>query len=517
MKEITRIHLAKVAYDIEIDAKKDIQTYIAALERYADDIELMSDIEIRITELLAERGVAAGGVITKSDVEAVRAQLGEPSDFASEDMEAAGHAAEPEGEHRRVYRDQDGAIVGGVLAAIIIYLILWLIIPPAQTAAEKLRMGGHPVTLASIKELGERVEPAMSGTARALREFLRIGVGAGLILAAFGAAAMVALVIFGITFTHDVPIIGYVPEMYSWWLLTAFSLFTAAGLLLATLFSVLAAAVLRRSWSQRVGVVVVTIIVTGVLSFLGGVGTIWYGTWNDQSEFRSRIVSVSSADMPANFNGIKTLTIAKDDSQRSYMYVEYIVSNTPRYEIDALSDIKPQFEVSDDGLSATVRIVSLGDEVNHFWENHADMSLKIYGPALDEIIAKSGQVGYRAAAAGDTLRITNRADVFKLFGSYKNISITNGEGEVDLRGASLENLIIKIGEGWGRAGVVRTLTVEQSDVCPAREDYESRNSSLSIQAVSSNRMTYNGAEREAKTVRSDCGNVIIGSDNFEDE
>ena len=37
MKEITRVHIAKVAYDIEVLAKKAIEKYIGSLERYADD------------------------------------------------------------------------------------------------------------------------------------------------------------------------------------------------------------------------------------------------------------------------------------------------------------------------------------------------------------------------------------------------------------------------------------------------------------------------------------------------
>src|SRR5690606_21362044 len=84
------------------------------LETYAEDAELLSDIEIRITELLAERGVMAGGVITASDVAAVRAQLGEPSDFAGEDV--GSKEPVPDEEPRRVYRDEDEAVLGGVLA-----------------------------------------------------------------------------------------------------------------------------------------------------------------------------------------------------------------------------------------------------------------------------------------------------------------------------------------------------------------------------------------------------------------
>ena len=72
MKEITRVHIAKVAYDIEVLAKKAIEKYIGSLERYADDPELLTDIEIRITELLADRGVLPGGVISSDDIAAVK-------------------------------------------------------------------------------------------------------------------------------------------------------------------------------------------------------------------------------------------------------------------------------------------------------------------------------------------------------------------------------------------------------------------------------------------------------------
>ena len=58
MKEITRIHLAKVAYDIELDAKHDLEKYIDALGKHTDS-DVMIDIESRMVELLAER-LAAG-------------------------------------------------------------------------------------------------------------------------------------------------------------------------------------------------------------------------------------------------------------------------------------------------------------------------------------------------------------------------------------------------------------------------------------------------------------------------
>ena len=43
MKEITRIHLAKIPYEIELDAKKNLQKYLDELRKYSDE-EIFEDV-----------------------------------------------------------------------------------------------------------------------------------------------------------------------------------------------------------------------------------------------------------------------------------------------------------------------------------------------------------------------------------------------------------------------------------------------------------------------------------------
>ena len=74
MKEIIRIHIAKTPYDIELDAKRVIEKYLRDIEHYADS-EVLEDIEIRVTELLADKGIGANDIITKASVEEIMAQL----------------------------------------------------------------------------------------------------------------------------------------------------------------------------------------------------------------------------------------------------------------------------------------------------------------------------------------------------------------------------------------------------------------------------------------------------------
>ena len=48
MKEITRIHLAKTAFSVEIDAKKSLEKYLNSIQKNMHaDAEAMKEIEVR--------------------------------------------------------------------------------------------------------------------------------------------------------------------------------------------------------------------------------------------------------------------------------------------------------------------------------------------------------------------------------------------------------------------------------------------------------------------------------------
>jgi phage shock protein PspC (stress-responsive transcriptional regulator)/gas vesicle protein len=186
VNEVTRIHLGRIAYEIDVDAKKELEKYIAAIKKSLGDAEIMDDIESRMTEILADRGVDRDGVITSGDIAAMRAQLGEPCDFADDDAAASEDwrddlSARGGGEprtYRKYYRDTDNAMLGGVAAglaaytgwdltlirvafviagilsigwAALAYVVIWIVAPAARTASERLEMRGEPVTLESLK------------------------------------------------------------------------------------------------------------------------------------------------------------------------------------------------------------------------------------------------------------------------------------------------------------------------------------------------------------------------------
>ncbi len=212
MNEVTRIRLGRIAYDIDINAKKELEKYSRAIRKsLGQDSDVYDDIEIRMTEILADQGVQAGEVITMDEVLAIESQLGQPGDFASDsgnnDTEAsADHSDNNENEPRakatkKYYRDVDHALAGGVLAGLsaytgidvtilrlifvglcfisfgtffLVYIIMWMVAPPALTVGEKLEMRGEPVDLASIiEESSARLGDEIGRAGRNAKEYVQ--------------------------------------------------------------------------------------------------------------------------------------------------------------------------------------------------------------------------------------------------------------------------------------------------------------------------------------------------------
>jgi phage shock protein PspC (stress-responsive transcriptional regulator) len=177
MDKITRIQIARVPYEIGVSAQEDLKEYLDAIRDHLDsDLaeETITDIEVRITEILSDRNIKKDGVITVNDIKAIKAQLGSPEQFNDEEQDEK-NLKNPA--TRKLLRSTDDGIIGGVasgLAAyfridavfvrivfiiltflwgigILLYLLLWLMVPAAVTASDKLQMRGEPVTASNLK------------------------------------------------------------------------------------------------------------------------------------------------------------------------------------------------------------------------------------------------------------------------------------------------------------------------------------------------------------------------------
>lgn len=192
MKEVVNISLAGVSFTIEKDAYTLLESYLNELKEHykADEIEVVNDIEERISELLIERG-CKDALIQTSHVEDVINILGRPSeidDSASQDK-AKGNKVK-----KIIYRDTQSAIIAGVCSGLgayfnldavwvrvilivacvilttpalfisgflgihiswfglllLLYCVLWLIIPEAKTVSQRCAMRGESTDVDTI-------------------------------------------------------------------------------------------------------------------------------------------------------------------------------------------------------------------------------------------------------------------------------------------------------------------------------------------------------------------------------
>ncbi len=182
MKKTFTINLAGVIFHIDEDAYEKLQDYLSKINRRFADIdegkEIISDVEIRLAELFQEKLSTSKQVINIEDIDEIISIMGMPEDFGDDENE------EPETKRerikakfgKRIYRDVDSRILGGVcsglaaffgidplivrvafiigffLSSPLIYLILWIILPKAETTAQKLEMKGENVNISNIEK-----------------------------------------------------------------------------------------------------------------------------------------------------------------------------------------------------------------------------------------------------------------------------------------------------------------------------------------------------------------------------
>jgi len=176
MKVTVSINLGGYAFNIDEDAYEALQEYIRSLEREFEGEEsareIISDIESRLAELFRQKLNNYKQVITIDDVRAAEEVLGTPEAISgNEEAEKIPHAS------RRIYRDPDNRLLGGVSAGlaawfninmwlvrflfilfacgggfgVLLYIVLWILLPEAKTTSQKIEMRGEPVTIESIK------------------------------------------------------------------------------------------------------------------------------------------------------------------------------------------------------------------------------------------------------------------------------------------------------------------------------------------------------------------------------
>ena len=192
MNKTVNINLAGVFFHIDEDAYAKLQRYLAAIKRSFEGVqgedEIIADIEARISELFTDKIKDARQVISTKELDEVIAVMGQPEDYMVDDdifEDAPSSTSNKRNQNkgsnpnRKLFRDVDNAYVGGVSSGfghylsidplwirlawillvvlgfgspIIIYIVLWILIPEATSTSDKLFMKGKQVNIDNIQE-----------------------------------------------------------------------------------------------------------------------------------------------------------------------------------------------------------------------------------------------------------------------------------------------------------------------------------------------------------------------------
>ncbi|MFD2969187.1 PspC domain-containing protein [Sphingobacterium bambusae] len=190
MNKTIIININSIVFHIEEDAYEMLRSYMIDIKKHfgnsAESKEILEDIENRIAEMFNER-IQTGRkeVINLEDVQQVITRMGRVSDFEQSEEAGEGQNDEqpplhkdPRQTGRKLMRDPDDKVLGGVCSGLahyfgmeprwlrvllvlfvliggsgfLVYIILWMVMPVAETRADKMSMRGEVPNLQNFKK-----------------------------------------------------------------------------------------------------------------------------------------------------------------------------------------------------------------------------------------------------------------------------------------------------------------------------------------------------------------------------
>ena len=215
MKKNISINICGTVYHIDEDASLLLENYLQSMKSYFEreegDNEIFDDIEHRVAELLWDYKQQGMEAVDIDMVKTVIEKIGNPAEIANDDAphanaddaasaempadDASGQPGEESEEprahfkNRRIYRNVQDKMLGGVCSGLteyfglrdtsflrlamliltlflffwwngylvgwaipLLYMAMWIIVPPASTPEDRLRMKGRKVNPNSLKE-----------------------------------------------------------------------------------------------------------------------------------------------------------------------------------------------------------------------------------------------------------------------------------------------------------------------------------------------------------------------------
>ncbi|MDR3226628.1 MAG: PspC domain-containing protein [Prevotellaceae bacterium] len=190
MKKVISVNVGGLCFTIEVDAYEILKDYLddfeASLEKN-DAKEIMEDVEMRIAEIFQETIKSTERVVDENLVNKAISVLGKPEKKSNAQNKQRNDNSFSQirdkienrisGKHQRFYRDPDGKRIAGICSGIaeyfdidvtivrffallsiltgfgvIIYIIIWIVMPEALSSVQKLELRGLPITSDNIKK-----------------------------------------------------------------------------------------------------------------------------------------------------------------------------------------------------------------------------------------------------------------------------------------------------------------------------------------------------------------------------
>lgn len=198
MKPTVKVSIGGLAFNLEEDAYRVLSDYLQSLRKHfqgnAEANEIITDIELRLSELLQIRMSKNEGAVSIDDALEIINIMGNPKDFEdniSEESQQENEDNKPIDESfwkKRLFRDLDNKVIGGVCSGLShyfkidvalvrllftgvffflfffkysgpssiiiigVYVVLWIVMPAAKTFSQKLVMTGADPSIENIEE-----------------------------------------------------------------------------------------------------------------------------------------------------------------------------------------------------------------------------------------------------------------------------------------------------------------------------------------------------------------------------
>ena len=241
MKKVIKVSIGNIAFTLEEDGYNLVKRYLDNISDHyyakQNGNEIIEGIEERMAELIMER-CGSNTVVSQAIIEEVISILGRPVDFDETDDNDRART------RRRLYRDADNRILGGVCSGIaayfnmdvvpvriafvvlllifssigwasfmrmgdfhipsaefmvLVYIVLWVIIPKARTVEQRYAMHGETVDLSNIQESVRRgAQQVGTGIRRASREGSAIASGLGRFIVSFIGIIFIIIAVTGL-------------------------------------------------------------------------------------------------------------------------------------------------------------------------------------------------------------------------------------------------------------------------------------------------------------------------------